>query len=108
MTDAREALRERVAKAMWLADFEPYDPADRIPFAEANETSRLYCLAEADAAIAICFEEAEQMTRPPAHMLGSTDSYANGYRAACDEIAAALRAYVSASAPAAPPPASSQ
>jgi hypothetical protein len=50
MTTTPEQI-EAVARAMWMADVEPYDPADRIPFEEAPETARAYCLAEAIAAI---------------------------------------------------------
>jgi hypothetical protein len=50
MTTTPEQI-EAVARAMWMADVEPYDPADRIPFEEAPETARAYCLAEALAAI---------------------------------------------------------
>jgi hypothetical protein len=60
MTD-REALREKVARAMWMADIEPYDPANRIPFEEAMGSARAYVYAEADAAIDIVLEEAARM-----------------------------------------------
>jgi len=82
--DARKALRKQVARAVCLA-------SGTFPCTEHDPVCAI-CEAEADAAIAICFEEAEQMTRPPAHMLGSADPYANGYRAACADIAAAIRA----------------
>ena len=39
-------------------------------------------------------EEAAQVARPPSHMLGSADSYANGYRSACADINAAIRAMI--------------
>ena len=74
MTD-REALEEKVARLY----IDKWGLSD-------------YWLA--DAAIDLVMEEAAEASRPPAHMLGSTDSYANGYRAACTDIAAALRAYV--------------
>lgn len=45
-----------------------------------------------DRIIAVVLEEAAKETRPPAHMLGSADPYANGYRAACAEINARIRA----------------
>jgi hypothetical protein len=45
-------------------------------------------------ALAIALEEAALVSRPPSHMLGSADSYANGYRAACADIAAAIRAMI--------------
>jgi hypothetical protein len=43
---------------------------------------------------AIALGEAALVSRPPSHMLGSADSYANGYRAACADIAAAIRAMI--------------
>lgn len=101
--ERRTALVERMLEA-----FANASGLGILPDEEEDEEWREDLVNGMSAAIDLALEEAEQMTRPPAHMLGSTDSYANGYRAACDEIAAALRAYVSASAPAAPPPASSQ
>jgi len=67
MTDRSEADRvsddlvERVAKAMWMADIEPYDAADRIPLEQAPETAQAYCRAEARAAIALALEEAAKV-----------------------------------------------
>ena len=54
-------LRERVAEAMWMADPDPYDPADRRPFSEADWEARRNYLAEADAAIALVLEEAAKV-----------------------------------------------
>ena len=48
----------------------------------------------AKAAVALALEEAARVSRPPSHMLGSADPYANGYRAACADIAAAIRALI--------------
>lgn len=54
-------LRERVAEAMWMADPDTYDPADRRPFSEADWEARRNYLAEADAAIALVLEEAAKV-----------------------------------------------
>lgn len=77
-------LRERVAEAMWMADPDPYDPADRRPFSEADWEARRNYLAEADAAIALVLEEAAKVAEDCSVDL-------NGTYAAI-HIAAAIRA----------------
>jgi hypothetical protein len=79
-------LVEKVARAIWMADIEPYEPGDRIPFEEAEETARAYCLAEARAALSVarqsireeCAEVCDKM-----HELGHDN---------CKAAAAAIRA----------------
>ena len=86
-------LVERVAQAMWMADVEPYDPADRIPFEQAPEGAQAYCRAEARAAIAVVLEEAARVAENMPHWtdngppLGKMPTGRN-------DIAAAIRAMV--------------
>jgi hypothetical protein len=88
MTTTPEQI-EAVALAMWMADVEPYDPADRIPFEEAPETARAYCLAEAIAAInamrplirAEVLEEAEAICREKQSKNKDAQSCADAIRA---------------------------
>lgn len=83
----RDELREKVARAMWMADVEPYDPADRIPLEDAMESARAYVYAEADAAIDIVLEEAARVAdaMPLSHNAAETAL----------EITAAIRALAS-------------
>jgi hypothetical protein len=62
--------------------------------AQRGNRNRMAHEDEVDATIAIALEEAARVSRPPSHMLGSADPYANGYRAACADIAAAIRAMI--------------
>lgn len=82
MTDT---LRERVAEAMWMADPDPYDPADRRPFAEADWEARRNYLAEADAAIALVLEEAAKEAE-------CVVAYGTSQAVMRENIAAAIRA----------------
>ena len=54
-------LVERVARAMWMADPEPYDPSDRRPFEEADWEAQRNYRAEARAALAVALEEAAKV-----------------------------------------------
>lgn len=90
--ERRAALVEKVARAMWLADLEPYDPADRIPFDEAPEVARAYCLVEATAALTVALEEAAKVAADP-----NTLTEGDGYRSRFNQgarIAAAIRALI--------------
>jgi uncharacterized protein involved in propanediol utilization len=78
MTD----LVERVARAMKLLD------------ARTEQDSSASWEDYAALAVRLALEEAARVSRPPSHMLGSADPYANGYRAACADIAAAIRAMI--------------
>lgn len=74
-------LVERVAQAMWMADVEPYDPTNRIPFEQAPESAQAYCRAEARAAIALALEEAAKLADENKHFFGF-------------QVAAAIRALI--------------
>jgi len=54
-------LRERVARAIWMADVEPLEKGDCIPFEDTYGTLRAQVFAEADAAIALVLEEAARV-----------------------------------------------
>ena len=85
-----QELRERVAEAMWMADVEPYDPSNRIPFKEAPESAQTYVYAEADAAIALVLEEAAKVAEDCAP--ASQDTFSTELAERCDMVAAAIRA----------------
>lgn len=82
------SLREKVARAIWMADVEPLEEGDCIPLADASETLRAQVYAEADAAIAIIrgetLEEAARVAEDCSVALNGT------YEAI--HIAAAIRA----------------
>jgi hypothetical protein len=84
-------LVERVAQAICDAEWGDghWDKPGLI-----SDTERKSYRELARAAIRIALEEAARESRPPSHMLGSADSYANGYRAACADIAAAIRGVI--------------
>ena len=86
----REELREKVAEAMWMADPDEYDPADRRLFSEADWEARRNYLAEADAAIALVLEEAAKVAESNAPACQDMEGTAIAER--CDLIAAAIRA----------------
>ena len=86
-------LRKRVAEAMWMADPDPYDPADRRPFSEADWEARRNYLAEADAAIVLVLEEAAKVADAAERLANEDAKYWDvdaGLR--CQDIAAAIRA----------------
>ena len=97
--ERRAALLEKVARAMWLADLEPYDPADRIPFDEAPEVARAYCLVEATAALTVALEEAAKVAESHGWMadvewwLKATKKEVSA-KAAQEAAAAAIRALI--------------
>ena len=89
-------LRKRVAEAMWMADPDPYDTADRRPFSEADWEARRNYLAEADAAIALVLEEAAKVAEENAASLDYPSVYMEGpsrrAKMKVAGIAAAIRA----------------
>lgn len=89
----RKDLVERVARAMWMADPDPYDPSERRPFEEIEETTKREIRAEAIAAISVVLEEAAQVAEAGHAIDFKRDSseYAAGYWNSCDDIAAAIR-----------------
>ena len=87
-------LVERVARAMWMADVEPYDPSDRIPFEQAPEGAQAYCRAEARAAIAVVLEEAAKVARRSLPPLYATDEQAIAWASASEWIEQDIRALV--------------
>jgi hypothetical protein len=91
-SEAREALREKVARAMLAKPLN--ENCEPVPWDDATDEARDAYLIEADAAIAVCMEEAAR-TRPKpvdeeAHHLKATD-YTAGWNAAVRAYAAAIR-----------------
>jgi hypothetical protein len=92
------ALREKVAEELWQAEsVRAVGTRRNIPWSEAGPAARHQWLPLADAAIAVCMEEAAR-TRPKpvdeeAHHLKATD-YTAGWNAAVRACAAAIRGLI--------------
>jgi hypothetical protein len=69
-SEARAALREKVAKAMW-------------------DTNSLDAFV--DAAIAVCMEEAARVAEGERYSGDTLTPYGDGYNRSCADIAAAIR-----------------
>ena len=89
-----DELVEKVARAMWMADVEPYDPADRIPFEQAPEGAQAYCRAEARAAIALALEEAAKEIERQAAIAFDVDQCSHWEKERMLTCAAAIRALI--------------
>ena len=92
-------LAERVADAIWMADAEPVDPSERIPFAEAWESQKAQCRAEARAALAVALEEAAKVCdgiedAEWKKWKQHADMMAQGASCGASECAAAIRALI--------------